>query len=123
MTLLANQQGTSGNVSQKVSKRIAHRFEDDDPQEVLLKTTTGTNSQFKGKSEFDFIKTSSKQPKDIALEKHVMRDYLQPGGARVKLTNKEKSKFLLKISTLSKEVIAQCLKDALSVTENSIIMV
>ena len=57
------------------------------------------------------------------LEKHVMKDYLHPGGVRMKLTNEEKHKFLLKISTLSKETIAQCLKDALFATENSVIMV
>jgi len=57
------------------------------------------------------------------LKKYVMKDYLQPEGVRVKLTNKEKHEFLLKIGTLSKEAIAQCLKDALFATEDSVIMV
>lgn len=52
-----------------------------------------------------------------------MAYYLQPGGARTKLSNDEKNWFLLKVQNLSKPIIAQCLTDALSAPDNTIVMV
>eukprot|EP00826_Nyctotherus_ovalis_P040078 TRINITY_DN3907_c0_g1_i1.p2 TRINITY_DN3907_c0_g1~~TRINITY_DN3907_c0_g1_i1.p2 ORF type:complete len:118 (-),score=4.28 TRINITY_DN3907_c0_g1_i1:306-659(-) len=57
------------------------------------------------------------------LEKHVMMYYLQPGGARAKLSNEEKQNFLFKINNLSKESIAQYLNNALSSPDNSVAIV
>lgn len=57
------------------------------------------------------------------LERHVMAYYLQPGGARTKLTKEDKQSFLVKVKNLSKPIIAQCLNDALSNPDNSITMV
>ena len=60
---------------------------------------------------------------DRGLERHVMAYYLQPGGARNKLSSEERQTFLFKVKNLSKSVIAQCLNEALVSADNSIVMV
>ncbi len=40
-----------------------------------------------------------------------MADYLQPGGARYKLTPSEKQNFLFKLRNLDKQMIAGCVLD------------
>jgi len=52
-----------------------------------------------------------------------MADYLQPGGARIKISKEEKQNFLFKVKNLSKTVISQCLLDSLNSNDISIISV
>ena len=52
-----------------------------------------------------------------------MADYLQPGGARMKLSKEEKQTFLFKVKNLSKSVIAQSLIDTLNSADNSVVLV
>jgi len=42
-----------------------------------------------------------------------MADYLQPGGARYKINNAEKQEFLFKVKNLDKQIIANCILDAI----------
>ncbi len=43
-----------------------------------------------------------------------MADYLQPGGARVKLSKEEREIFLFKMQNLDKTYIGNCILDCLS---------
>ena len=53
-----------------------------------------------------------------------MADYLQPGGARIKLSKEEKQALLFKVKNLSKSVISQCLIDSLaSIIDPSVVIV
>jgi len=60
----------------------------------------------------------------MVVEKRVMADYLQPGGARTKFTKEEKQGFLVRVKNLNKSIISKCLVDNLTLTtDHSIIAV
>ncbi len=57
------------------------------------------------------------------LEKRVMAGYLQPGGARVKMSKDEKQAFLFKAKNLSKPAIIKCILEALSSPDSAVVLV
>eukprot|EP00826_Nyctotherus_ovalis_P040087 TRINITY_DN3907_c0_g1_i25.p1 TRINITY_DN3907_c0_g1~~TRINITY_DN3907_c0_g1_i25.p1 ORF type:complete len:370 (-),score=97.81 TRINITY_DN3907_c0_g1_i25:155-1264(-) len=131
MSELGRQQGARYSfeaTNSSKQRNIVTGFEEDEMQEIPLKKVDDNKladkSQEKTKSGFNFIndKPKATEPPKTGdtLEKHVMMYYLQPGGARAKLSNEEKQNFLFKINNLSKESIAQYLNNALSSPDNSV---
>eukprot|EP00826_Nyctotherus_ovalis_P040081 TRINITY_DN3907_c0_g1_i16.p1 TRINITY_DN3907_c0_g1~~TRINITY_DN3907_c0_g1_i16.p1 ORF type:complete len:149 (+),score=22.16 TRINITY_DN3907_c0_g1_i16:119-565(+) len=142
MSELGRQQGARYSfeaTNSSKQRNIVTGFEEDEMQEIPLKKVDDNKladkSQEKTKSGFNFIngKPKATEPprpeskriinENSTLERHVMMHYLQPGGARAKLSNEEKQNFLLKINDLSKKSITQYLNNALSAPDNSVAIV
>jgi len=52
-----------------------------------------------------------------------MAEYLQPGGARMKLPKEEKQNFFFKVQNMNKSIIAQCILDTLVPSSESTVVI